>query len=89
MKSEYFGAESTTDEDRAYRGSRFSEVQNALFANPYQKVWGREGESPLPVTLTCIETVSAPIYRLRGTRDARALAAKVIAPVPSTLHLMR
>ncbi|HEV2688113.1 MAG TPA: hypothetical protein VGV35_06150, partial [Bryobacteraceae bacterium] len=27
----------------------FSEVRDALFANPYQRVWGREGEPPLPV----------------------------------------
>ncbi len=36
-------------EDRAYKGSRFSEVVAALFANPYQRVWGGEGEPPLPV----------------------------------------
>ena len=44
-----FGTEQVTEEDRAYRGSRFSEVVDALFANPYQKVWGRSGEPPLPV----------------------------------------
>ena len=41
--------EAFTDEDRGYAGSRFSEVQNALFANPYQKVWGGPAEPPLPV----------------------------------------
>jgi hypothetical protein len=35
--------------DRAYSGSRFSEVVEALFANPYQRVWGGQGEPPLPV----------------------------------------
>ena len=49
MKPDYFGTEHITDEDRAYGGSRFSEVRDALFANPYQKVWGRSGEPPLPV----------------------------------------
>jgi hypothetical protein len=44
-----FGTEETTAEDLSYRGSRFSEVRQALFANPYQQVWGRQGESPLPV----------------------------------------
>jgi hypothetical protein len=38
-----------TDEDRGYAGSRFSEVVTALFANPYQRVWGGPGEPPLPV----------------------------------------
>jgi hypothetical protein len=44
-----FGAEGVTAEDRSYRGSRFSEVREALFANSYQKVWGRLGEPPLPI----------------------------------------
>ena len=37
MNSSYIGAEQVTEEDRAYVGSRFSEVRAALFANPYQK----------------------------------------------------
>ena len=37
------------DEDRAYAGSRFSEVVDAIFANPYQRVWGAAGEPPLPI----------------------------------------
>jgi len=49
MEQEYFGAEAVTEEDRAYQGSRFSEVRDALFANPYQKVWGGKGEPALPV----------------------------------------
>jgi hypothetical protein len=57
MKSEYFGAESTTDADRAYEGSRFLEVRDALFANPYQKVWGRDGEPPLPVYEVTLSSV--------------------------------
>ena len=42
------GAEQFTDEDRMYVGSRFREVVDALFANPYQQVWGRPGEPELP-----------------------------------------
>src|SRR5436305_13879146 len=48
MNRTEFGIEQVTEEDRAYRGSRFSEVNEALFANPYQKVWGGPGEPPLP-----------------------------------------
>jgi hypothetical protein len=48
MREEDFGIEGITAEDRAYRGSRFCEVRDAVFANPYQKVWGRAGEPPLP-----------------------------------------
>ena len=36
MSPRSFGIEGITDEDRAYRGSRFSDVREALFANPYQ-----------------------------------------------------
>jgi hypothetical protein len=38
MPFEDFGTEQTIDSDRAYSGSRFSEVHDALFANPYQRV---------------------------------------------------
>src|SRR5205807_1084276 len=43
MEPGFFGTEQVTDEDRAYRGSRFSEVRATLFENPYQKVWGVAG----------------------------------------------
>jgi hypothetical protein len=49
MKPEYFGVESTTGEDRGYTGSRFAEVRDAIFANPYQKVWGSDGPAPPPM----------------------------------------
>jgi hypothetical protein len=43
---EELGVEEITSEDRAYRGSRFAEVRDAIFANPYRSVW--RGESDLP-----------------------------------------
>jgi hypothetical protein len=46
-----------TDEDRGYTGSRFSEVVAALFANPYQRVWGGGGEPPLPVYEVTLKSV--------------------------------
>ncbi len=51
------GSEQFTDEDRVYSGSRFRDVVEALFANPYQQVWGREGEPPLPAQEQTIQTV--------------------------------
>jgi len=48
MEQDHFGIEQITQEDRAYSGSRFSEVREAIFANPYQQIWGSEGEPPLP-----------------------------------------
>ncbi len=50
MATDSFGAEGMSDDDRAYKGSRFSEVRAAVFENPYQKPWGREGEPALPIT---------------------------------------
>jgi len=49
MEPDFFGTEQVTEEDRAYRGSRFSDVRDALFANPYQRVWGAAGEPPIPI----------------------------------------
>jgi len=46
-----------TDEDRAYAGSRYSEVAAAIFANPYQRVWGAAGEPPLPVYEVTLKSV--------------------------------
>jgi hypothetical protein len=51
------GSEQFGDEDRSYAGSRFRDVVDALFANPYQKVWGREGEPPLPIQEQTIKSV--------------------------------
>ncbi len=49
MEPDFFGTEEVIEEDRAYRGSRFSDVRAALFANPYQRVWGAAGEPPIPI----------------------------------------
>ena len=57
MIADPFAIEGMTDEDRAYRGSRFSDVQAALFANPYQHVWGAAGERPLPVYAVTLHNV--------------------------------
>ncbi|NOT12471.1 MAG: hypothetical protein HOP23_11665 [Methylococcaceae bacterium] len=38
-----------TEEDLQYAGSRYSDVRNAIFANPYQKTWGNETDSALPI----------------------------------------
>jgi hypothetical protein len=57
MPFEDFGTEQTTDEDRAYNGSRFSEVRDALFTNSYQRVWGQEGEPALPLSEVTLGSV--------------------------------
>jgi hypothetical protein len=57
MEPLFFGTEQVTQEDRAYRGSRFSEVRDAVFANPYQKVWGAAGQPPLPIYKVTLPSV--------------------------------
>jgi hypothetical protein len=57
MTQEDFGTQEITAEDRAYRGSRFREVRDAIFANPYQQIWGGAGEPPLPRSLVTIASV--------------------------------
>jgi len=54
MSDDTLGIEGLTDEDREFAGSRFANVCDAIFANPYQKIWGAEGERPFerfPATL--------------------------------------
>lgn len=46
--SRLFGPQQLTQEDRAYAGSRFSEIRQALFASRYYKIWAAPGEPPLP-----------------------------------------
>ena len=43
------GPQGMTDEDRTYRGSRYSEVREALYANPYRG--GESGQSPGPLPM--------------------------------------
>ena len=43
MSREPLGIQGLTDDDRNFAGSRFSEVRDAIFANPYQPVWSADG----------------------------------------------
>src|SRR5215471_21255635 len=77
MAPDFLGIEQLTDEDRAYRGSRFAEVEAAIFANPYQRVWGAAGEPPLPmhrVTLMNMLRGFLPFVRPSAFRKATARA---------------
>lgn len=67
------GSEQFNDEDRSYAGSRFRDVVDALFANPYQKVWGGENEPPLPVQDVTVRSVFGGLLSLgRPPRFQRA-----------------
>ena len=68
-----FGEQGVTEEDRAYQGSRYSEVKAAVFANPYLPVWGAGGNEPLPVYRTTFGQAFAGF--LPGGRRDQFLAA--------------
>ena len=53
----FIGEQGITDEDIGYRGARFSDIRDAIFANPYQKVWGDDGEPALPVYRVTLSSV--------------------------------
>jgi len=73
MADDEIGTVQFSDEDRAYSGSRFRDVVDALFANPYQKVWGLEGASPLPVQDVTVRSVFGGLLsHARPPRFARA-----------------
>ncbi len=77
-----FGKQELTGEDTGYQGSRFRDVKAALFANPYQKVWGAAGEPELPlyrVTNRNVYTGSLPggrppQFKLASIRTLDSLA---------------
>jgi hypothetical protein len=78
METDDFGIEETTDEDRAYPGSRFSEVKSALFANPYQRVWGCADQPSLPSYDVTVSSVLRGILSLgRRYRFLQASARAV------------
>src|SRR5215207_5922905 len=57
MKTADFGTQAFTEQDRAYKGSHFAEVRDALFAKPYQQVWGRDGSDPMPTYKVTLSSV--------------------------------
>ena len=78
MDRDQFGIEELTDEDRAYRGSRFAEVRDALFANPYQRVWGRAGEPPLPVYAVTLGSVLRGVLPFGGPHRFRQASERAV-----------
>lgn len=75
--SDDFGIEEVVEEDRAYRGSRYAEVREAIFANPYQPVWGAPGAPPLPHYKTTLSSVLRGLFSFGHYRFAQAVARAV------------
>jgi len=67
-----------TAQDRAYNGSTFREVRDAIFANPYYKVWGAAGEEPLPVHRVTWGSVAKGILPFGKPFDFVQSAARIL-----------
>ncbi len=78
------GIEATTDDDRRYGGSRFADVREALWANPYQRLWGAPGERPFPVHKVTLANALQGL--LRPGRYAFLHAAKRTVDAASDLR---
>lgn len=58
------GIEGLVAEDRAYGGSRFADVRDAVFANPYPGIWDGDGRMPrFEVTLASVLHGLLPVAR--------------------------
>jgi hypothetical protein len=70
------GPQEMTAEDRAYRGSRYSEVRDALYANPYRG--GASGQEPGPLPMFKSTIRNAWRGLLFGENKFRQASARVI-----------
>jgi hypothetical protein len=70
------GQQETTDEDRAYTGSRYSEVRAALYANPYRG--GASGQEPGPLPMFRSTIRNAWQGTLHGVKHLQQASARTI-----------
>jgi hypothetical protein len=70
------GPQATTDDDRAYRGSRYAEVRQALYANPYRG--GNAGQEPGPLPMFRSTIPNAWRGTFHGPKLLRDASARTI-----------
>jgi len=78
MDADSFFNSASSNEDRSYRGSHFAEVRKAVFANPYQRVWGAAGEPPMPMYTHPLSTVLRGLLPFARRYLFRQAAERVI-----------
>jgi len=71
-------AQPAAGDDLQYAGSRYSDVVAAIFANPYQRVWGAPGEPPLPVHEVSLRTVVGGLAGLAFPRQLQRDSERTI-----------
>ena len=72
------GYEQLSDEDRVYAGSRYRDVVEAIFANPYQKVWGRAGEPELPNDIATMRSVFGSLLARHWNHRFESASARAV-----------
>jgi len=70
------GQQETTAEDRAYKGSRYSEVRDALYVNPYRG--GTSGQEPGPLPMFRSTIRNAWRGTLHGVKYLQQASARTI-----------
>jgi len=78
MSGDGLGPEGFTAEDAAYPGARFAEVRDAVFANPYQKVWGGRDEPPLPVYSVTLASMLAGLAPFGKSYQFLAASRRIV-----------
>lgn len=63
MGETWFGTEGTTPDDRRYAGTRFADVRQAIFAQPYQRVWGAAGAPALPRYEVTLKSLLSELFK--------------------------
>jgi hypothetical protein len=79
MSRDELEIEGLTDADRQFAGSRFAEVREAIFANPYQRVWGAAGEPPFERSPVTFGTVMHGLFRFGKPWVLLAAARRTLA----------
>ena len=71
-----YGDQGMVAEDREYEGSRYSEVREAIFANPYRSGPAGQGPGELPMFISRIKNAWAGLFR--GQNIFRQASARVL-----------
>jgi hypothetical protein len=79
MTNEALEIEGLTDDDRQFTGSRFAEVREAIFANPYQRIWGAPGQPPFERFPVTFGTVMRGLFALGKPWVLLAAARRTVA----------
>jgi hypothetical protein len=70
------GPQETTAEDRSYRGSRYADVRQALYANPYRGGASGQESGPLPMFKSTIRNAWGGL--LSGENKFRQASARAV-----------